>query len=34
MEDIKIEMKNDLDNKNDAPPSKKKKMYYNFLEYP
>ena len=33
MEDIKIEMKKDLDNMNDAPPLKqKKKMYYNCSE--
>ena len=34
MEDIKIEMKKDLDNMNDAPPLKKKKMYYNCSECP
>ena len=35
MEDIKIEMKKDLDNNmNDAPPLKKKKMYYNCSECP
>ena len=35
MEDIKIEMKKDLDNNmNDAPPVEKKKMYYNCSECP
>ena len=34
MEDIKIEMKKDLDNMNNAPPLKKKKMYYNCSECP
>ena len=34
MEDIKIEMKKDLDNMNDAPPLKQKKMYYNCSECP